>query len=98
MSEYAKRTVHGRWSKYSERGEWHSFEVDVDGLQYPLRVDSSKPETIAAMMAVRDKDATFQIAERDGKNINPKSGKPLQGPLRGFGAGRLRGGAYCAGT
>jgi hypothetical protein len=68
--------VHGKWSKFEERGEWRQFEVDVPGKQWPLRLATKRPELIAAMMELRDKDATFNFTEKESEKLNEKTGKP----------------------
>jgi hypothetical protein len=68
--------VHGKWSKFEERGEWRQFEVDVPGKQWPLRLATKRPELITQMMELRDADATFNYTEKESEKLNEKTGKP----------------------
>lgn len=77
-SEYTTVVVHGSWSKFKVEGEWHKFEIDIPGAKYPVKASSKRSETVEQMLALRDQDATFTLAEKDSKNINEHTGKPYK--------------------
>lgn len=77
-SQYEYVVLHGKWSKYEVSGEFHKFEIDLPGRNFPVKAGTKKQETIDAMMAVRDQDATFTLAEKDSTNINPHTDKPYR--------------------
>lgn len=54
---------------------WTEFEIQVQGLQYPVRLSTKIEQLIEDARATKGALATWTYAESEG-NINPKSGKP----------------------
>lgn len=73
MAEYVG-TLLGITSKPGS--EWSRIEISVEGLQYPVKADTKKPEILAAANEVGTKVATWMVNEVESDKINPKSGRP----------------------
>ena len=56
--------------------EWMRFMVEVQGNQYPQRLDTRDEDVIAAAKAVGAQVATWTFNEVESDKINPRSNKP----------------------
>lgn len=56
--------------------DWHSVEINVANLRYPVKADTKKSEIIEKVNAVGADIATWTINEVESEKTNPKSGRP----------------------
>lgn len=71
------RTLQGVLAQVEVRQNgWHRFHVMEAGNQYPTKLDTKKPETINAAMALMGQPIAAQIREQESNSINPHSGRP----------------------
>jgi hypothetical protein len=56
--------------------EWVRFLIEVEGNNYPLRVDTRDPDVIAKGKAVGADVATWTINEKESDKINPRNNRP----------------------
>ena len=56
--------------------DWHSIEINVPNLRYPVKADTKKSEIIEKVNAVGADIATWIVNEVESDKINPKSNKP----------------------
>lgn len=56
--------------------DWHSIEINVPNLRYPVKADTKKAEIIEKVKAVGQDIATWIVNEVESQKINEKSGKP----------------------
>lgn len=57
---------------------WTQVQINVEGLQYPVKADTKKQEIIDAAKAVGTEVATWTIKVTESENINPHSGNPYK--------------------
>ena len=76
--ELGQQTVVGTCSAMEQKpdSEWTRFLVEVQGNQYPLRLDTRDDDVIAAAKAVGAQVATWSINVKESDKINQRSGKP----------------------
>jgi hypothetical protein len=56
--------------------DWHTIEISVPNLRYPVKADTKKAEIIEKVNAVGTEVATWTVNEVESDKTNPKSGKP----------------------
>lgn len=107
MSE--QRTVVGTCQATEQKpgSDWVRFMIEVEGNQYPLRVDTRDEDVIARGKAVGAGVATWTINEKESDKINPRNNKPytnryledvVEGGTPGTGASTGSGGGGTSGT
>lgn len=76
MSE--QRTVVGTCSAVEQKpgSEWMRFLVEVQGNNYPLRLDTRDEDVIKKARDAGAQVATWTINEKESDKINPRSNKP----------------------
>ncbi len=73
----AEREVHAQLQGVEQRtGGWMRFLLLEQGKQYPLKVDTKKPEVINAAMALMGQWVTAVVNEQQSTNINPNNNQP----------------------
>lgn len=55
---------------------WHSVEINVAGLKYPVKADTKKAEIIEQVNAVGVDIATWIVNEVESDKINPHTSRP----------------------
>lgn len=66
----AHKTVVGVCESVEVKDDWHKYAIRVDGIQYPLKLSTKKPELVALANAVGKQPATWGYLESQG-NENP---------------------------
>lgn len=65
------RIVVGILSGLEPRGEWVRYSIMEPGKQYPVKVDTKKPEIISACNGLMGQMVSAQVHEEDSGNANP---------------------------
>jgi hypothetical protein len=55
---------------------WFRFSIAEQGRQYPVKVDTKKPETVQQAMSLMGQPVAAQIREQQSDNINPNNNRP----------------------
>lgn len=56
--------------------DWHTIEINVPNLRYPVKADTKKAEIIEKVNAVGGDIAAWYVNEVESEKINPHSNKP----------------------
>jgi hypothetical protein len=71
------RTIVGALAGMEARSNgWVRFSIAEQGRQYPVKVDTKKPEIIQQCQALMGQQVAAQIREQNSDNINPNTGAP----------------------
>jgi hypothetical protein len=71
------REIQGTLVNVEQRNNgWFRFSIAEQGRQYPVKVDTKKPETVQQAMSMMGQPVAAQIREQQSDNINPNNGKP----------------------
>jgi hypothetical protein len=77
MTDSTDKVVVGLLTGMEPRSSgWFRFTVQEDGKQYPLRLDTKKPEIIEQCKALMGQRVKALYGEQQSENINPNNGQP----------------------
>jgi hypothetical protein len=65
--------VNGTLTGFEVKNGWHKFSVLEEGMQYPVKADTKKPDVINAALALVGQPVSIKVTRKDSGNPNPNA-------------------------